>query len=281
VAVVVVQVLRIRLRRESLMFGGMNPRQWRALQQEAMWANELEKYHRPMIDSQKEYGDAMRLWREATRVNEERNQVWQALPPESARRSLQALTRTIKSSGLRRQIEGTQRALEAARTHLGPEALVAALYVIPSDLGLNEAFEAGFEQATDKIKEGRADEVLAEGTALASNPQVLGAIERSDPDALVEGAARRLDQGERGFEGVPRAEIDVETVITSAELTQDKLQAMEYYAKQVVRVLFIDFSVSFIAVNPVLGIAQILTTLGALGALLGFVEDARARRRDS
>jgi len=146
---------------------------------------------------------------------------------------------------------------------------------------LNEAFEAGFEQATDKIKEGRADEVLAEGTALASNPQVLGAIERSDPDALVEGAARRLDQGERGFEGVPRAEIDVETVITSAELTQDKLQAMEYYAKQVVRVLFIDFSVSFIAVNPVLGIAQILTTLGTLGALLGFVEDARARRRDS
>ena len=109
------------------MFGGMNPRQWRALQQEAMWANELEKYHRPMIDSQKEYGDAMRHWREATRVNEERNQVWQALPPESARRSLQALTRTIKSSGLRRQIEGTQRALEAARTHLGPEALVAAL----------------------------------------------------------------------------------------------------------------------------------------------------------
>lgn len=91
-------------------------------------------------------------------------------------------------------------------------------------------------RATERIRDGHADEVLSEAVALASSPEAKEAIEQVDRNALL---GLQAEQGDEA----PRIEIwagvDVETVMERNELPsgEELVDVLLYPAVPVIRVL--------------------------------------------
>ena len=69
--------------------------------------------------------------------------------------------------------------------HLELSCLEAAERVAARRLAAHkERAEAGYARATEKIREGRAGEILDEAVALAASPEVLQEVERADDETI-------------------------------------------------------------------------------------------------
>lgn len=195
-------------------------------------------------------------------------------------RSLAAIETPHNFAGIQSSLEALNRASELADTRFGSEGLEAARRIFGSRVAPDPTFAAGFERAEKKIREGRAVEVLEEAAALVSGEDTRLTLEQADKDALLD-AARLQPEPE---DEVPALEIqagvDIETVIELAELSEEDLDAREYYVGQIIKVLFFVVSVALVVANPHLSLTQASGALGSIMALWGIVNAARAKKRE-
>lgn len=271
-------------REEDVIFnpGGIDPAQWRVLQEHAQRAKQLEEYYRPVFENLAQSESTRRAIENAVRIQAQHNRALQTMPSPAVRRSLETVARTLNSPQFRSQFETIRRTVERAQSRLGDDGLGAAEYIAPSYLESSPDFEAGVERAVGKIRDGNAEEVLSEAAALAASPAVLEAVEQADKDILLGAAEQQASEAIEqrnelfGAEGV-RAGIDVETVIASVHLSEEERQAMIYYAQQLVRFLLIVASLVAVGSSSALGVGQVLIALGGVAALLGMIGAAQDR----
>lgn len=262
--------------------GSINPEQWRMLREHAKRIKQLEEYYRPVFETFAQRESERRAIQNAVRIQAQHQKTFQAIQAPAIRRSLEAVARTVNSPNFQHQLETVRRTMERARNRLGPEGLGAAEYIAPSYFESSPDFDVGAERALEKIRDGKAEEVLREAAALAASPEALEAIEQADKAVLLGAAEEQASEDTEqpddpfGLGGV-RAGIDVETVIANVRLSEEELQAISYYGHQLVRFFIIVLSVVVVVSSSTISAGQILVALGGVGALLGMVEAARDR----
>lgn len=263
---------------------GIDSDQLRRLQEQAENVRRMEARDRAALNKALGGPSTRRAIRDAMRVYAEREAAWRAVGASAVEHSLRSVMRTLNSPGFRAQMEGVIRAAQAAQNRLGADGILAAQYAAPSGIVTRPSFRSGYEGATGRIGEGRADEVLEEAAELAASPEILETVENADKEKLVEAAGERAAQEDVPLQrGAVRAGIDVESVIAAAEWTDAELEAMWYYAQQVLRVLVVAASVVYVGAGAgsAPGLDDILTALGGAGAVLSFIEALRERRRNA
>jgi len=215
----------------------------------------------------------------AKQIQAQRDSLRVVVPSPSARRSLAASINLLNSPGFQNQMRIVQRTAETLQERLGINGVAAAQDLVPGYLGTSSDFQAEFERAEEKIREGRADEILEEAAAVASKPEVLETVEGADKDTLIEAAERQANQGRLDFKGEARVGTNAETEIASTEVTEEAFAAVEYYALQLLRVLTVAVSVAVLAASSTVGLTQLGAAVAGLYALVEFLSAARERGR--
>lgn len=191
--------------------------------------------------------------------------------PQGVANSLQSAMGILNSPGFLDRLEAARQASEVAEQRYGPDGLAAAQQIAAQRL----AAGPGLERGAERILNGRADEILEEAAAIASSPEARQTIERADKDALLELAQQEAKQDSRAFGGEVRTGLDVETVVASVgNLSEEDLQALEYFALQLVRVLI--FVVAAAVVST--GALDVETAAGALSGVYSILECIKAAR---
>lgn len=197
-----------------------------------------------------------------------------SLPPDIMR-SLQNAMEVLNSPGVLNRLELARQASEMAEQRFGQDGLAAAQQIAASRL----ATGPGLERGAERILNGRADEILDEAVTIASSPEALQTIERADKDALVELAQQEAEQDSGAFGGEVRAGLDHETVVASiGSLSKEDLQALEYFALQLVRVLLIVTAAAAVVTTGGLDPQTAEIALGGLLVLLDCIRATRANK---
>lgn len=225
--------------------------------------------------------DIRRHMVDIARLNEERERALRGAPIEEISRHLATVGQTLNSPDVRSSLEAIRRANELAETRFGSEGFAAAQRILASRVAPDPSFSVGFERAERKIREGRADEVIEEAAAVASGENTRLTLEQADKDALLDAARQQPEAAEAEAPAFEiRAGVDVETVIALAELSEAELDALEYCAGQIIRVLLLAVTVGVVVASPDPSWTQASGALGAMMAFWGFVNAARARKKE-
>ncbi len=181
----------------------------------------------------------------------------------------------LNSPGFRDRVEEVRLANELATKRFGSEGVEAAQQIAGRYLEENQAFEEGFERAAERIRGGHADAILSEAAALASSPEALQAIEKTNKSTLLGLAQQQAEQSDEAPEIIIQAGVDVETMIASAKpLSKEEYLAFEHYTLQLARALFV-----LISVAAVISASFLLTqALIALGGVIAILEVLKAMR---
>lgn len=236
--------------------GGLDPEQIKRLQELAKTGRDLERYHRSAHEGLLRDEEFMRQARESAERQAERLRAtggFPPTPPPGLMRSLQAAREMLASPGFQSRAEEARRALELANTRLGAEGFEAAQRIAARYLAANRGtVEARYTRATEKIREGRADEILEEAVATASSPEVKQAVEQVDRNALLEMQEEpQEEQGSETAEVEIRAGVDVETVMAmNGWFTDEELDALLGGAGPLIRLLQIIVAALQLAHDP-------------------------------
>lgn len=250
--------------------GGMDSERLRQLQDLARKAGEFEG-----IWQNENLG---RQVQEAARLHAQWLQSGGRIPeplPPGVMRSIQTVRELLGSPGFQKNVEEVRRVTKLADRRFGSEGFEAARQIAQRYLAANDSLEAGFKRATERIRDGYADEVLGEAITLASSPEAQRTIEQADRNALFGLLAE--EQKEQGDEtpGIEiRAGVDVETVIALAELTDEERQVLQYWAGQALRVLIFVVSSAQVSTDPAIALEQASWALAAAAAIYDYVRAA-------
>ena len=252
---------------------GVNPDDVRRMQEQTDLAR---RYYEPMAEILRRADPRLHA-ANVVQLDAERQRAM--LSAEAMRASAMA-EQALNSTGLRSAWEAMRRANELAEARFGSGGMDAALRIVGPRLEPDPSFAEGFERAEEKIREGRANEVLDEAAAVVSSEETRRTLESADEEALFDAARRQAVAEDEAPALEIRAGVDVETVIALAYLSDEELDAVLYCAGQTIKVLVFAVSAALVVASPPLSLAQASYTLGAAMALWAVVDAARARKKE-
>jgi hypothetical protein len=132
---------------------------------------------------------------------------------------------------------------------------------------------ADLERAAERIRGGRADEVLEEAAELAASPEVRQEIERADKGAILQLAEERENQvsaspGEPAVE----SETDAGAETGYPELSKEDLLELHDVALSLLLILGAALSAALLASTPLVSLTALVAAVNALMLLLQWSE---------